>query len=342
MINPSKCLCGQCLNYVDYLGILIFLRQKEFPLQPSNVFLMSNFKGWILDALARESAEAIGAPINIQYIPASRRDIRSTKTFKSFYFPKAIGNNLFFHHRTFIEVDKRVALQESKNRIWLTHFDEMNSIDELLNRDSRISRIFVQNISLRDVLVDAGFSEDKLRVTPGAVDRNQFFPSGERYSNDSYFLFSGDCKPRKNPAYVEWIVRTFPEHTFVIHGRGWNVFNHGVLRNLANVELIDFQFSKQGYLLRGASALISVAHNEGGPISILEALASGTPVISTDTGFAKDVITNENGFLISENLDPDGWRMLFGKIIKVKKDVHQRDLLEGKYTWSKLGADFYL
>jgi glycosyltransferase involved in cell wall biosynthesis len=311
-------------------------------LQPTNVFLMSNFKGWILDALARESAQAIGAPINIQYIPASRRDIRSLKSFKSLLFPKTIGSNLFFHHRTFLEVDKRVSLQESENRIWLTHFDEMDSIEELVNRDSRISKIYVQSISLRDVLVGAGFSENKLQVTPGAVDRKQFFPSAESYSNDSYFLFSGDCKPRKNPSYVEWIVRSFPEYTFVIHGRGWNVFNQGVMRNLSNVELVDFQFSKQGYLLRGASAFISVAHNEGGPISILEALASGTPVISTDTGFAKDMITHENGFLISENLNPDIWRVLFGKILEMKKDVHQKDLLEGKYTWSKLGADFYL
>ena len=303
---------------------------------------MSNFRGWILDAFAKESAAAINAPINIQYVPVNRRELRSLDSFKSKYLPKTDGNNLFFHHRTFLEVNKRVSLQESRNRIMLTHFDELDQIRELVIRSSLISTLFVMNTSLRDALVGAGFSSEKLQVTPGAVDRKIFFPSVESCSKDRYFLFSGDCKARKNPSYVEWIIRSFPEYQFVIHGKGWSSFNRGSLSKLANVKLIDFDFSKQGSLHRGASALISVARNEGGPMSILEALACGTPVISTNTGFAKDMITNENGFLISENLDPDGWRMLFGKILKIKKVVHQRDLLEGKYTWSELGADFYL
>lgn len=303
---------------------------------------MSNFRGWILDAFARESAEAINAPINIQYIPVSRREIRSFDSFKLKYFPKTDGNNLFFHHRTFLEVNKRVSLLESRNRIMLTHFDEIDQIRELVIKGSLISTLFVMNTSLRDVLVNAGFSRDKLQVTPGAVDRKLFFPSIENYSNDRYFLFSGDCKSRKNPAYVEWIIRSLPEYRFVIHGKGWRSFNHGSLSNLPNVELIDFNFSNQGSLHRGASALISVARNEGGPMSILEALACGTPVISTNTGFAKDMITSENGFIVSEDLDLEGWRMRLKKLVEMKNDVQQRDLLEGKFTWAKLGADFYL
>jgi glycosyltransferase involved in cell wall biosynthesis len=129
---------------------------------------------------------------------------------------------------------------------------------------------------------------------------------------------------------------------FVIHGKGWSSFNQGSLSNLANVEFIDFQFSNQGSLLRGALALISVAHNEGGPISVLEALACGTPVISTNTGFAKDLITDQNGFLISDDLSVQGWRERFVEVIKMKRDVQLLDLLEGKFTSEKLGVDLYL
>jgi glycosyltransferase involved in cell wall biosynthesis len=303
---------------------------------------MSNFQGWILDALAKESAMAIHAPININYIPVSRREIRSLNALKAKYFPKANGNNLFFHHRTFLEVNKRVSLEGARNRVMLTHFDDVNQSRELLMRSSLISKLFVMNNSLREALLGAGFPVDKLQVTPGAVDRNLFFPSSSSYSKDSYFLFSGDCKPRKNPSYVEWIILSFPEYRFVIHGKGWRAFNHGSLARLPNLEIVDFSFSKQGGIHRGASALISVADNEGGPMAILEALASGTPVIATNTGFAKDLITHENGFIISEDLDREGWRNRLVELLKMKDAVYNKDLLEGKFTWSKLGADFYL
>jgi len=302
---------------------------------------MSNFKGWILDALARESASAINARINIQYIPTSRREIRTFKALKSKYFPSAKGNNLFFHHRSFFETEKRVSLQESENRIWLTHFEVDGDIQKLLQRESIISKLFVQNLALRARLLESGFSEDKLNVTPGAVDRSQFFPSLIKNDDDQYFLFSGDCKPRKNPAYVEWIIRSFPEFKFVIHGKNWESFNEGLLKRLPNVQILEFDYSRQGYLLRGASALISVAQNEGGPISILEAFACGTPVISSDTGFAKELIKVDSGILVAEELDLIGWRNRLIEVIEMKKRVQGLDLLYGKYSWEKLGADFY-
>ena len=89
---------------------------------------MSNFRGWILDAFAKESAAAINAPINIQYVPVNRRELRSLDSFKSKYLPKTDGNNLFFHHRTFLEVNKRVSLQESRNRIRTVSKSEIESV----------------------------------------------------------------------------------------------------------------------------------------------------------------------------------------------------------------------
>ena len=302
---------------------------------------MSNFKGWILEALARESAHAINAPINIQYIPTSRRDIRTIKALRAKYFPNAGGNNLFFHHRTFFETEKRVSLQKSQNRIWLTHFEEDDDVKQLLRLEAIISKLFVQNITLRDKMLNNGFSEHKIHVTPGAVDRSQFFPSLIANNDNQYFLFSGDCKPRKNPAYVEWIIRSFPEFNFVIHGRDWGSFNQGSLKSLPNLQIVGFDFTHQGNLLRGASALISVAQNEGGPISIMEALACGTPVISSDTGFAKDLIKFNNGVLLQEDLDLHGWRSRLNEMTEMKKRVRGLDLLDGEFSWEKLGAEFY-
>jgi glycosyltransferase involved in cell wall biosynthesis len=315
--------------------------KRSLILKKSNVFLMSNFRGWILDALAVEAAKAVNADVNFQYIPVSRREIKSISSLKAKFRPNVTGNNMFFHHRTFIEVDKKFVLSESRNRVWLTHFDELRDINELMLRESRISKVFVQNASLKDSLVAEGFPESKLQVTPGAVERSVFYPSSEFVEKNKYFLFSGDCKPRKNPDFVAWIVSTFPQHKFVIHGRGWGLFNNGVLNTYTNVEIMDFKFKNQPVLLRGASALISVAQKEGGPFSILEALASGTPVLATDTGFARDLLSNDSGYLVSADRNRENWESLLNQVSELKKLVRHKDLLNGKYSWTQLGADFY-
>ena len=332
----------QTINIVDgFMYSVPITLMGSLTLKKSNVFLMSNFRGWILDALAVEAARAVNVDVNFQYIPVSRREIRSISSLKAKFRPDVTGNNMFFHHRTFIEVDNRFVLGESRNRVWLTHFDELRDVNELVLRESRISKAFVQSASLKESLVAEGFPESKLQVTPGAVERSVFHPSSEFAEEKKYFLFSGDCKPRKNPDFVQWIVSSFPEHKFVIHGRGWKLFNDGVLNTYKNVEIIDFSFTKQAILLRGASALISVAQKEGGPISILEALASGTPVLATDTGFASDLLSKDSGYLVSEDRNVKYWEALLNQVMELKELVRYKDLLNGRYSWAQLGADFY-
>jgi glycosyltransferase involved in cell wall biosynthesis len=314
----------------------------SLPLKKSNVFLMSNFRGWILEALAVEAAKAVDVDVNVQYIPVSRREIRSISSLKAKFRPEVNGNNMFVHHRTFLEVDKRFVISGSCNRVWLTHFDELCDINQLILRESRISKAFVQNTQLKESLVSEGFPESKLRVIPGAVERSIFHPSQGLVQEGKYFLFSGDCKPRKNPSYVHWIVSSFPEYQFVIHGSGWRLFDDGVLNTYRNVRILDFDFGQQPVLLRGALALISVAEKEGGPISILEALASGTPVLATDTGFARDLLSDDSGYLVFEDRNLNYWATLLKQAAALKELVRDKDLLNGKFSWAQLGADFYL
>jgi glycosyltransferase involved in cell wall biosynthesis len=70
-------------------------------------------------------------------------------------------------------------------------------------------------------------------------------------------------------------------------------------------------------------------------------LASGTPFLATDTGFARDLVTDDSGFLVSEDRNLDLWGSLLTRLITIKESVRNKDLLHGKYTWVQLGADFY-
>jgi glycosyltransferase involved in cell wall biosynthesis len=302
---------------------------------------MSNFSGWILDALAREAASAVNAEIRIQPVPVNRRDLISFKSLKVRFFPVVQGNNVFFHHRTFLLVDRRKSLHGSRNRIWLTHFDDVNNIKDIVARESYISDIFVQNSFLQEQLVSSGFPRTKITLIPGAVDRDFFYPEFQKKNNEIFFIFTGFCKPRKNPEFVEWILQSFPSYQFIIHGKGWETFNSGSFKQYANLQIIDFDYKNQGDLLRNATALISVAHNEGGPVSILEALACGTPVIATNTGFARDLLGDQEGFVVSADRDVDYWKLKFDQLITMKSDVWNKDLLKGKFSFQQLGSSLY-
>ena len=268
----------------------------------TKVFLMSNFRGWILEALVLESALAVKATPKIQYLPSGFRSINSLSQFCNWFWPRLGSTNLFIHHRTFLEVLKMKKLEKSTNLIWLTHFSDFDEVDGLIQMQQNISRVFVQSTRLSNKLVEFGLAIEKITVIPGAVDRGVFFPLEKGQDPGNYFIFTGDCKPRKNPEIVEWIIRNFPEYNFVIHGRGWCKFNDGSLRKYQNLRILEFDYTNQGLLLREARALISVSQIEGGPISILEALASGTPVITTDTGFVADIIDSTNGIIVDFNL----------------------------------------
>jgi glycosyltransferase involved in cell wall biosynthesis len=190
-------------------------------------------------------------------------------------------------------------------------------------------------------LIDGGFSSEQISIQPGAIDRSIFHPPLLPGSHDSYFLFSGDCKPRKNPEFIEWLILNFPEIDFVIHGRGWNDFKNGSFNSFTNLKIYDFDFSKQATFLRNALALIIVSSNEGGPVSLLESLACGTPVLSTNNGFAPDFIDSNNGLIVRLNQSTDEWFRYFEIAKKLKENVGRTDLLNRPLTWNKLGSELY-
>src|SRR5581483_11111883 len=56
----------------------------------------------------------------------------------------------------------------------------------------------------------------------------------------------------------------------------------------------------------GAADVVALTSaNEGTPVSLIEALASGTPVVSTDVGGVRDVVLDDTGFLVADG-DAEG------------------------------------
>jgi glycosyltransferase involved in cell wall biosynthesis len=302
---------------------------------------MSNFRGWILDAIPRESAAAINQEVQFSYLPVRRRELVSMNSIRNYFAPRPSKFNLFIHHRSFFFVKERANLLTSRNRIWLTHFDKFSDVEELSSCIEYIDKLFVQNANLALALAEAGFPESKLSIQPGAVNRQLFSPLSYPGIEEGYFLFTGDCKSRKNPLYIQWLIQSFPDVNFVIHGNGWRVYNEGVFLDFSNLKIFDFEYELQPALLRNACALIIVSINEGGPIALLESLSCGTPVISTPAGFAQDILNPDRGVVISLNSSIFEWREFFNQMRALKEKSRYSDLLNDEYTWQALGKHLY-
>ena len=68
---------------------------------------------------------------------------------------------------------------------------------------------------------------------------------------------------------------------------------------------------------------VQTSHREALPLSILEAMASGLPIISTDVGGIKDVVKN-NGILINDNDDDSLYLSMFSLMNESEKEIKLR------------------
>jgi glycosyltransferase involved in cell wall biosynthesis len=309
----------------------------------ASTFLATGHKGWIMDAIAKNSAAAIGIHPRFQYITFSRREILSPSNFKTRFFPKFSPVNLFMHHSTFIKIADQHDLKLFKNFVFVTHFEKpmrnmLPEIRKLMNAD----RILVQNTNNARMIEQLGFDPKNISVVYGAVDRKFYFPeSASTLKQELFVLIVGDCKPRKNPKLIERVIDFMPDVKFIIHGKNWQAYTTLGSVPRKNVQILDFQLARNPTLMRTASTVLSLAENEGGPFPLLEALASGTPVVATDTGFSADLISKLNGVLLSQNPKLDQISAAIRRSVKLKNEVSSKDLLGGKYTWSDLGKQLY-
>ena len=67
---------------------------------------------------------------------------------------------------------------------------------------------------------------------------------------------------------------------------------------LTNRQVIDF------YKETSVSLFLNVSKSEGIPVSIMEAISFGIPVIATDVGGVREITNSNTGELIPKNFDP--------------------------------------
>ncbi len=81
------------------------------------------------------------------------------------------------------------------------------------------------------------------------------------------------------------------------------------------------------------AVFVNTSSTEGIPVSIMEAMSFGTPVIATNVGGTSEIVNTENGVLVDANVTPEMLCDQLQKMVELSSDRH-RKLREGAYqTW---------
>ncbi len=160
--------------------------------------------------------------------------------------------------------------------------------------------------STRDDLVSRGVKRESIRVIFPGIDTAQYTPDARQRSPRPMFAYLGRLKKYKG---VDLVLRSFahaniPEATLEIAGAGEFrpdlerlAGTLGVATRVRFLGRIDE--SEKIALLRRAWATLFASPKEGWGITNLEAAASGTPVIASNSpGIRESVRHDETGFLV--------------------------------------------
>ena len=167
-----------------------------------------------------------------------------------------------------------------------------------------------------------------------------------------FFLFVGTVQPRKNVANI---LRAFdrlkqrisiPHQLIVIGKLGWGYEEALSVRDesRARDEIRLLHYVPKGHLVsfyNAAEALVWPSYYEGIGLPLLEAMACGTPVITSDRGSMKE-IPGDAALLVDPN-DPDDiaerlWEVASGKTLR--ESLRRRGLHRAaQFSWRKTATE---
>ena len=298
---------------------------------------------WIIGGIFREASEACSIKPTWRVYSNSKRDVLNLYVLKSRINPAVGKLNIYAHQDTYFSIFSRMPAQitNTRNRVFFTHFNEgQTPTKQQINSLQYCEKILVQNEAMENFLTSEGISKDRIFRAPGAVSRATYKPSSN-LPECKFVLFSGDFKYRKNPDLIAQVITSMPDINFVVHGQNWEIFSSEFLYGLPNLKRLNFDLKNQPQLMRQASLYVSLALIEGGPFPVLEALASGTPVVATDTGFCAEFIKESNGRLLPNPPEPDLVMTCIRQALEIKRSVWNQDLLHGAWQWKELGELIY-
>ena len=279
--------------------------------------------------------------------------------------PEKLNNSLvhFGSHYMWANMYKFIS-KNNKYIISFFHGDLENDKNEkkyfkkILKSLPLISKIIVSNSIMYKRLLERGISSDKIIMIPIGVDTNFFKPANKEerkiarinlnLSQNEIVIGSfqkdGDgWDDGKTPKFIKGpdiflkvieklkkefdikVLLTGPARGFVKDGlKSMNVpFVHKYLEQYTDI--LHYYHALDLYLI--------TSREEGGPMGLLESMAAGIPVVSTNVGMAKDLIQDEVNGYISTSFNPE---IISNKVKKVINNKNNNLVKEARNTVKKV------
>jgi len=156
----------------------------------------------------------------------------------------------------------------------------------------------------KELIEHLDVDEDKIHVVPLGVD-DKYRPLNKdecrkRFALDpdkKYILIVSSNEPWKNMELANDIIDSTGEHTFIKIGYGQSSTNPGVI-NLGYINEIDMP-----YLYNACDMFLHTSLYEGFGLPVLEAMACGCPVISSNSASLPEIVKGAGILLDADNVD---------------------------------------
>ncbi len=298
---------------------------------------------------------------------------RISNLFQKLFIPKFISYNFFagdYKSDIYMFFANRIPFQKVHGKIiacihdviplvmddangaeWTKIFRK--NVDDITKRSDKI--ITVSEYSKQDIIKFTGVDADKIEIVYSAAETERFDPHNAQKSEhervklkynlpDNYILYVGDCRPRKN---VESLVKAYAllsnefkhKYKLVITNPSDSVKNCIRENNLDNNVCFVNKFPEEDKpaLFQMADLFAWLSFYEGFGIPILEAMASGVPVVCSNRTSMPEV-AGDAAIMI----DPENLKEISNAIEKVLTDENLRaDLISKGYenikrfSWEK-------
>jgi len=202
----------------------------------------------------------------------------------------------------------------------------------------------------REALERLGAPLDKIKVITNGVDVKKFFPLNEWNQSKNIVLYVGRLIPRKGVKYLLMampeILREKPSAKLVIVGEGpekrellaicdeLEIKNSVSFMNRLSDEELERLYDSAGVL-----ALPSL--REAVPLVLLEAMASGCPVVATDVGGIGEVVRNRETGLLVKPEEPDELARAVINVLNEEEETRKmirkaREIVEERFSLSHM------
>lgn len=189
---------------------------------------------------------------------------------------------------------------------------------------------------MRRQLIRGGFPDEKIRVNPFGIDCDLIQP---RYDHEGYFLFVGRLSEEKGIETIIRAAKMIGNVQLKIVGRGPDMDRlHRIADSTPSIQFLGFRDGEElRKLYRGACAvLLPSMVNENFPLSALEAMSAGKPVIASDVGGVGEIVEDRiNGILVAPT-DLQGWveailRIMYDDQLRIAMGHASRVSVEYKF-----------